>query len=156
MVPSYMYVYTCTNFLEWNFELEQPPHPQDSEGDTPLHDAISKKREDMVQLLLVAGADVTLPNNNGFNCLHHASLRGNTAAVRLILQHLPPGCSVDEPKDDGFTALHLASLNNHLEVAQTLIDQVSLSSHTPPQREACDMHSQEVEEGCVWFARVSC
>ena len=47
---------------------------QDSEGDTPLHDTISKKRDDMVALLLEGGADVTVANN-GFNCLHHAALR---------------------------------------------------------------------------------
>lgn len=50
---------------------------QDSEGDTPLHDAISKKRDDMLSVLLEAGADVTITNNNGFNALHHAALRGN-------------------------------------------------------------------------------
>ena len=47
---------------------------QDSEGDTPLHDTISKKRDDMVALLLEGGADITVANN-GFNCLHHAALR---------------------------------------------------------------------------------
>ena len=52
-----------------------PPSPQDSEGDTPLHDAISKKRDDMVGLLLEGGADITTANNNGFNSLHHAALR---------------------------------------------------------------------------------
>lgn len=50
---------------------------QDSEGDTPLHDAISKKRDDMVQLLLEAHVDMSITNNNGFNTLHHAALRGN-------------------------------------------------------------------------------
>ncbi|CAH1644853.1 unnamed protein product [Spodoptera littoralis] len=49
----------------------------DSEGDTPLHDVISKKRDDMLTLLLEHGADMTLTNNNGFNALHHAALRGN-------------------------------------------------------------------------------
>lgn len=50
---------------------------QDLEGDTPLHDAISKKRDDMLTLLLDHNADITLTNNNGFNALHHAALRGN-------------------------------------------------------------------------------
>jgi len=50
---------------------------QDSEGDTPLHDAISKKRDDMLTLLLEHGADMSITNNNGFNTLHHAALRGN-------------------------------------------------------------------------------
>ena len=97
---------------------------QDAEGDTPLHDAISKKRDDMVQLLIEGEADMTVTNNNGFNALHHAALRGNMGAMRLILSHLPPSCSVNLPKDDGFTALHLAALNNHLEVSQLLLDQV--------------------------------
>ncbi len=50
---------------------------QDSEGDTPLHDAISKKRDDMLSLLLEHQADIVVTNNNGFNALHHAALRGN-------------------------------------------------------------------------------
>ena len=50
---------------------------QDTEGDSPLHDAILKKRDDMLTFLLDANADVTVTNNNGFNVLHHASLRGN-------------------------------------------------------------------------------
>lgn len=50
---------------------------QDAEGDTPLHDAISKKRDDILALLLDHAADITLTNNDGFNALHHAALRGN-------------------------------------------------------------------------------
>ncbi|KAF7269247.1 hypothetical protein GWI33_017703 [Rhynchophorus ferrugineus] len=53
----------------------------DLEGDTPLHDAISKKRDDMLTLLLDHNADITLTNNNGFNALHHAALRGNPRYV---------------------------------------------------------------------------
>lgn len=42
-----------------------------------MHDAISKKQDDLVTLLLEGGADITLANNNGFNTLQHAALRGN-------------------------------------------------------------------------------
>ncbi|CAB0044778.1 unnamed protein product [Trichogramma brassicae] len=55
----------------------------DSEGDTPLHDAISKKRDDMLAVLLDHAADITLTNNNGFNALHHAALRGNPSLLFL-------------------------------------------------------------------------
>lgn len=58
---------------------------QDSEGDTPLHDAISKKRDDMLTLLLDHNADIMLTNNNGFNALHNAALRGNPRWVPSIL-----------------------------------------------------------------------
>ncbi|EFN73043.1 E3 ubiquitin-protein ligase mib1 [Camponotus floridanus] len=78
---------------------------QDSEGDTPLHDAISKKRDDMLALLLDHAADITLTNNNGFNALHHAALRGNPSesilprfsppAVPFNLATQPPGAFRD-------------------------------------------------------------
>lgn len=37
----------------------------------------------MLSVLLEAGADVTITNNNGFNALHHAALRGNPRYVAL-------------------------------------------------------------------------
>lgn len=61
--------------MKVSLNLKKPT--KDSEGDTPLHDAISKKRDDILAVLLEAGADVTITNNNGFNALHHAALRGN-------------------------------------------------------------------------------
>ena len=57
----------------------------------------------------------------GFNALHHAALRGNPSAMRVLLSKLPRPWIVDEKKDDGYTALHLASLNNHVEVAELLV-----------------------------------
>lgn len=62
---------------------------QDSEGDTPLHDAISKKRDDMLALLLEHQADITVTNNNGFNALHHAALRGNPRSVFIFFLRSP-------------------------------------------------------------------
>jgi len=61
---------------------------QDSEGDTPLHDAISKKRDDMLTLLLEHGADMSIANNNGFNTLHHAALRGNPRSLLCTIIYL--------------------------------------------------------------------
>ena len=46
-------------------------------GDAPLHDAISKRRDVVLSLLLKYNADIALTNNNGFNVVHHAALRGN-------------------------------------------------------------------------------
>ena len=75
----------------------------------------------MLALLLDQNADIMLTNNNGFNALHHAALRGNPSAMRVLLSKLPRPWIVDEKKDDGYTALHLASLNNHVEVAELLV-----------------------------------
>ena len=57
---------------------------QDTNGDTPLHEAVLKKRDDLLRMLLDGGADVTVANNNGFNVIHHAALRGNPRYVRVF------------------------------------------------------------------------
>ncbi|KAG8227574.1 hypothetical protein J437_LFUL000674 [Ladona fulva] len=73
----------CRRFLPQQLRRKSPwlrantTQNHDSEGDTPLHDAISKKRDDMLTLLLDHNADIMLTNNNGFNALHNAALRGN-------------------------------------------------------------------------------
>ena len=51
---------------------------QDAYGDTPLHDAIAKERNEIVKLLIDAGADLKIPNDRGFNALHHGALKGNS------------------------------------------------------------------------------
>lgn len=71
--------------IKWNLSVNF----KDLEGDTPLHDAISKKRDDMLSLLLDHHADVMLTNNNGFNSIHHAALRGNPRSANLIFVNLP-------------------------------------------------------------------
>lgn len=38
----------------------------------------------MLSVLLESGADVTITNNNGFNALHHAALRGNPRYVAFV------------------------------------------------------------------------
>ncbi|KOB78893.1 E3 ubiquitin-protein ligase MIB1 [Operophtera brumata] len=59
---------------------------KDSEGDTPLHDAISKKRDDMLTLLLEHGADMTLTNNN----VHYAAAQSRPlAATSTTSPHVP-------------------------------------------------------------------
>lgn len=124
---------------------------QDLEGDTPIHDAISKKRDDMLTLLLNHNADITLTNNDGFNALHHAALRGNSSAMKILLQKLQRPWIVDEKKDDGYTALHLASLNNHVEIAELLVlngkanmDLQNVNLQTPLHLAVERQHSQIV------------
>jgi len=38
----------------------------------------------MLTLLLEHGADMSITNNNGFNTLHHAALRGNPRSALLF------------------------------------------------------------------------
>uniref|UniRef100_U3FYT6 E3 ubiquitin-protein ligase MIB2 n=1 Tax=Micrurus fulvius TaxID=8637 RepID=U3FYT6_MICFL len=91
-----------------------------SSGDTPLHYAITADFKCIIEALTeVPGIDFTIQNQQGFNLLHHAALKGNKLAIKKILARARQ--LVDAKKDDGFTALHLAALNNHKEAAEILI-----------------------------------
>ena len=51
---------------------------KDLAGDTPLHDAISKDMNSIVDLIVASQrVDVTVCNRGGFNPLHQACLKGN-------------------------------------------------------------------------------
>lgn len=41
----------------------------------------------MLSLLLDHHADMMITNNNGFNAIHHAALRGNPRSVSNVLLH---------------------------------------------------------------------
>ena len=57
---------------------------QDSYGDTVLHDAIAKDFIEIVEVLVnFCGVDLSIKNKRGFNCLHHAALKGNARSVAI-------------------------------------------------------------------------
>jgi E3 ubiquitin-protein ligase mind-bomb len=95
---------------------------QDNEGDTPLHDAVNKDNNAIVNMLVQCGrVDFKLKNHKGFNVLHQAARRGNQHAVDQIIQKAPQLVNVQ--KDDGFTALHIAAVNGFILTATTLIEE---------------------------------
>ena len=58
---------------------------QDSYGDTVLHDAIAKDFIEIVEVLVnFRGVDLAIKNKRGFNCLHHAALKGNARLVVIF------------------------------------------------------------------------
>ena len=58
---------------------------QDSYGDTVLHDAIAKDFIEIVEVLVnFHGVDLAIKNKRGFNCLHHAALKGNARSVVIF------------------------------------------------------------------------
>lgn len=46
--------------------------------------------------------------------------------MRILLSKLKRSWVVDEKKDDGYTPLHIAACNNRLEVAELLVQLVSV------------------------------
>ncbi|XP_037566345.1 E3 ubiquitin-protein ligase MIB2 isoform X2 [Dermacentor silvarum] len=93
---------------------------QDEYGDTPLHDAVGKRNEEIVDLLVnFPTIDFTVKNKRSFNPFHQAALKGNTHATERILSKKPE--LVDVKKKDGYSALHLAALNNYYSLAKILL-----------------------------------
>ncbi|CAB4060140.1 MIB [Lepeophtheirus salmonis] len=126
-------------------KLKGHPSLQDSEGDTPLHDAISKKKDEMLSLLLEHHADIMLTNNNGFNCLHHAALRGNPSAMKILLSKITTPLDIELLIMAGRaninvqnmnlqTPLHLAVERQHAHIVRLLV------------REGCDLNITDKDD----------
>jgi ankyrin repeat protein len=83
---------------------------QDYNGQTALHEACNNMREDAVVLLITAGADLNLKNDNGYTPLHHAAfpmLFGSITAekhMRILQALVEAGADVNAKGNDGRTA----------------------------------------------------
>lgn len=104
--------------------LEQPRigvNIRDAFEDTPLHEAIVKDCQPILELLCrFPHTDFTLANRRGFNSLQYAALKGSYEAIKIITE-ITQRSLVNVCKDDGFTPLHLASLNGHVKVVSFLL-----------------------------------
>uniref|UniRef100_A0A3P9L527 Nuclear factor of kappa light polypeptide gene enhancer in B-cells 2 (p49/p100) n=1 Tax=Oryzias latipes TaxID=8090 RepID=A0A3P9L527_ORYLA len=76
---------------------------------TPLHLAVITRQPKVVEALLRAGADSTLPDKDGRSPLHLAALAGDSSLLRLLLSHMGERHShlVNTP-DYHLQPLHLA------------------------------------------------
>uniref|UniRef100_A0A8C7WSX0 Nuclear factor of kappa light polypeptide gene enhancer in B-cells 2 (p49/p100) n=1 Tax=Oryzias sinensis TaxID=183150 RepID=A0A8C7WSX0_9TELE len=77
---------------------------------TPLHLAVITRQPKVVEALLRAGADPTLPDKDGRSPLHLAALAGDSSLLRLLLSHMGERHShlVNTPDYHGLQPLHLA------------------------------------------------
>ncbi|XP_036369490.1 E3 ubiquitin-protein ligase mib1-like isoform X5 [Octopus sinensis] len=86
-----------------------------SSNRTALQVASGKGHEDIVLMLLEAGADLEIQDDDGDTALHYSSYR---ATERILEKHRD---IVDVKKDDGFTALHVAAVNGRKDIIKTLL-----------------------------------
>ncbi|XP_037089662.1 LOW QUALITY PROTEIN: KN motif and ankyrin repeat domain-containing protein 1-like, partial [Pollicipes pollicipes] len=99
-------------------------------GQTALMLAVSHGRLDMVKLLLEAGADVNIQDEDGSTSLMCASEHGHAAIVRLLLAH--PECDTQLTDNDGCTALQVAMEAGHRDVGLLLYAHSNFSRGSSP------------------------
>jgi ankyrin repeat protein len=89
-----------------------------SDGTTPLIAAVKVGNNEVAELLLVAdGIKAGAADEEGWTALHYAAQRGDTEAVRLLLEKK---VDVNAQSKSGDTPLKLASSKGHTEVEQVL------------------------------------
>ena len=105
---------------------------KDSSGDAPLVIAAYKGYDEIVRLLLEAGADVTVVDPGmKATALHAAAYAGRTEAARLLIEY---GVEIDKQGPyNGYTALHDAVWQNNIDTARVIIDggaDLTVKSHS--------------------------
>ena len=91
------------------------------DGFTPLGLACYFGQHEIARYLVLKGADVNLPSNNGFNVypIHSAAAGNYTDIVRLLIEN---DAKVNVKQQAGVTPLHSAAQNGNLEMLILLLE----------------------------------
>ena len=90
------------------------------DGATPLHQAALHSQPEIVELLLLAKADITACNAKGLTALHFATLSCCPQKMKLLLD---AGANVEACDSGGRTALHWAAMFRlPVEIVKVLLD----------------------------------
>jgi ankyrin repeat protein len=93
----------------------------DVDGNTALYLACERGNENAVETLVIVGANLEIPNIQGWKAIHTAAAQGNKS-IELLLN---AGAEKDTPNTSGLTPLHLAIQgiqDEHELVVQILLD----------------------------------
>jgi uncharacterized protein len=83
----------------------------------PIHSAVAGDHDDVVAVLVDAGADVNVTQRHGWTPLHGAAQNGSLASVERLLA---AGADPAARNDDGTSALELARAGGHEAVVARL------------------------------------
>lgn len=107
--------------VEYLLSLHPDLEAKDEDGLTPLCSAMCCLDTDLVELLVMNGADIHAKHadNKNYSYLHIAAEIKHTAGVRILLTH---GLDVHVLDDQGGTALHVAAAVGAVEALQVLLE----------------------------------
>lgn len=95
------------------------PNGKAPNGNVPLHAAIEEGHKEIVELLIISGADVNAHTNwDGFTLLHKAVYRGKRDIAELLINK---GANLEAIDSDNLTPLWRAVTRKRLETARLLI-----------------------------------
>ena len=80
----------------------------DKDNDTPLHDSLFHRCNDMTELLLSRGASDTLPISPGGSILHFAALSGGLRTLEILRTAVLKDINTEATDKQGKTALQVA------------------------------------------------
>lgn len=99
-------------------------------GQTALMLAVSHGRLDIVKMLLEAGADVNIQDEDGSTALMCAGEHGHVDIVRVLLSH--PDCDPTLKDNDNSTALTIAMEAGHKDIGVLIYAHTSISRGSSP------------------------
>lgn len=106
--------------VRWLLDQRVDPNGRNDNAETALHTSggAASGSEEIVKLLVGAGADVEAKDGNGRAPLVVHAQEGHLGAVKILLERK---ANVDARDKDGVAAIHAASENGHVDVVKALI-----------------------------------
>lgn len=128
--PNLFYYGVVDDEAETDEETESLGEGSDAKGDkgglTALHIAAMKGEKNVCELLVKAGADVTLVGKDNNTCLHYACIGGDVEVAKVLLG----ACKATKLDDfinmksnrDGWTGLHFCAKLGHSQIGLELMN----------------------------------
>ena len=112
-----------------------------SKGSTPLHQAVSSERLEIVNLLVRHGASIYSIDDQGMTPLHWSAAQNNTEITIFLIEK---GTDVNARGITGATALHLAASSDQADHIEILLENgAQLNAKTNSGRTPLDVARDE-------------
>ncbi len=119
-----------------------------------LCDAADNDRNELIRLLIAAGADVNaFSDTDGYTPLTNVCVRGNTEGLRLLLA--APGIEVNKPNTTGDTAIIFVAIRGHVENLRMLmaVPGIDINFIDSDNKTALDWATENGHTECVNILR---